>query len=227
MPKRLSTASLIAAAILLLNSNPARSQSDTPKYDVGGQVSLIRFSEIISVDPLLIGNLDPRLFIQKKSVTNLGFGGRFSYNINKQIAVEGELNYFPDDNDDFVEGGRKTQVLGGIKAGFRKDRYGLFAKARPGFVAFGALLDCPRGVAATSGFCVTSSKVYTALDLGGVIEIYPSSRSVIRFDVGDTMVFTKDRVFFKFLPGDEFASILLPGGLKHNPQVSVGIGFRF
>lgn len=226
MQKRLLTASFIAAIFLLLNSEPARSQSDTPKYEVGGQISVIRFREIISVDPLLLGNFEP-LFLQRESVTNLGFGGRFSYNITEQLAVEGELNFFPADNDDFVEGGRKTQVLGGIKAGVRKDRYGLFAKARPGFVSFGALLNCPQGVATMSGFCITSSKVYPALDLGGVIEVYPSSRSVIRFDVGDTMVFTRDRAVFKFLPGDEFTSIRLPGGLKHNPQISVGIGIRF
>lgn len=225
MCKRLLKAIFVAAFFLLLNVDQARAQSATPKYEVGGQISLMRFREILSVDPLLVGNFEP-LFPQRKSVTNLGFGGRFIYNISARLAVEGELNFFPDDNDDFVKGGRKAQGVVGIKAGVRKERYGLFAKARPGFVSFGALLDCPQGTP-TFEFCTTASRVYPALDLGGVIELYPSSRSVIRFDVGDTLVFTKDRAFFKRVPGDEFESILFPGELKHNPQISVGIGFRF
>ncbi|HJQ68688.1 MAG TPA: hypothetical protein VKA70_06935 [Blastocatellia bacterium] len=152
--------------------------------------------------------------------------GRFSYNISERLAVEGELDFFPDDNDDFVEGGRKTLGVAGVKAGVRKEGYGLFAKARPGFVVYGALIDCPQGTP-TLEFCTTASRTYAALDLGGVIEFYPSGRSVIRFDVGDTMAFTRDRSFLKRLPFDEFASIRIPGGVKHNPQVSLGIGFRF
>jgi hypothetical protein len=227
MQKRQLTASFIAAVFLLLNVEQAHSQSDRLKYEAGGQVSLIRFREILSVDPLLFVFFEPAV-IQKQSATNLGFGGRLSYNITEQVAVEGELNYFPADDDDFVEGGNKIQGLAGVKAGVRKEGHGLFVKIRPGFVRFSSLLDCPQAPPPLGG-CTTPSKVYPALDLGGVIEFYPSARSVVRFDVGDTLVFTKDRFLVKpaDATGSRLTTLVLPGELKHNPQISVGIGFRF
>jgi hypothetical protein len=63
-----------------------------------------------------------------------------------------------------------------------------------------------------------------ALDLGGVFEIYPSKHVVVRFDVGDTMI---------FYDGQIIRRLSLPGGpqdqlkTSHNLQAGIGIGFRF
>ena len=184
MRNRLLKAIFVATAFILLNGEQSRSQSDGRKFEASGVISLIRFRGIQSVDPVFI--ISEVVPIQKTSVTGVGFGGRLSYNITEKIAVEGELSYLPgstDEFDDFVEGGRKIQGLAGIKAGGRKEGYGLFVKIRPGFVRFSSLIDCPQG---SSPFarCVTPSKVYLALDLGGVVEFYPSSRAVLRFDEG-------------------------------------------
>ncbi len=52
-----------------------------------------------------------------------------------------------------------------------------------------------------------------AFDLGGVIELYPSRRVVVRVDAGDTIIrFNRNGV------GDL---------ISHNFQLSTGVGFRF
>ncbi len=225
MHKRLLKAIFVASVFLLLNVGNGYSQSDRPKLDVGGHFTLIRFRDILSLDPNLVVNFNPPP-ARSENVTNAGFGARLSYNITDEVAVEGELNFFPADKDDFVEGGNKLQGLAGIKAGVRKESYGVFFKVRPGFVRFSSLIDCPQG-SGPFGSCVAPSRTYQALDLGGVIEAYPSRRTVVRFDIGDTMIFTKDRFLFRPLPGDEFITVIFPGELKNNLQVSVGIGIRF
>ena len=50
--------------------------------------------------------------------TDLGVGGRFTYNVNDQLGVEGEANFFPQEEDRFFKGGRKTQGQFGVKYGF-------------------------------------------------------------------------------------------------------------
>src|SRR6185295_14080959 len=95
----------------------ASAQSDDEKkFEVGGQVSAIR------VPTFSLSSSIPILFSEER-VTNWGFGGRLGYNFNRHVGIEGELNYFPQDND--LEGGRKLQGLLGVKAGQRFDKVGV------------------------------------------------------------------------------------------------------
>jgi hypothetical protein len=57
-----------------------------------------------------------------------------------------------------------------------------------------------------------------ALDLGTVIEIYPSRHWAWRTDLGDTMIFYRSSSFF---------GITLPGTTKNNFQFSTGFQYRF
>jgi len=61
--------------------------------------------------------------------------------------------------------------------------------------------------------------------VGGVFEFYPTSRILTRFDVGDTMIRYPSRDtpqgFINTPP------LNLPAELRHNLQVTAGIGFRF
>src|SRR5713226_10087891 len=113
--KSFSFALSTIAVFLFAGSERVFAQSKTPKFEVGAQFSLIRFSDL--------------------EITEPGFGGRFTYNINKHVAVEAEVNLFPRDTEDYIEslkGGHKTQALFGLKAGTRNRRIGLFLKIRPG-----------------------------------------------------------------------------------------------
>jgi len=73
-----------------------------------------------------------------------GLGARFTYNLNKYIAFEAEVNGFLQDKRAYpvdgvplavVEpGGRKLQGLFGPKIGIRRNKFGVFGKVRPGFI---------------------------------------------------------------------------------------------
>jgi hypothetical protein len=93
-------------------------QKQTLKVEVGTQFSTLTLAE-------------PGV---KREV---GIGGRVTYNLADNLAVEGEANYFPSGSTrGFVPGGSILQGQFGVKAGKRWDKFGLFAKARPGFVSF-------------------------------------------------------------------------------------------
>jgi hypothetical protein len=211
---------------------------DDRKFEVGGQFSLIRVPTY-SLTAGLIGCLNPSacplsLFFGEGGEKNEpGFGGRLGYNLNRYFALEAEANYFPRDRD--ADGGRKAQVLAGAKVGKRFEKVGLFGKARPGFVRFsqGDYRPGPNVCAARfppSIACFESdAKTNFALDLGGVAEFYPSKKTIIRFDAGDTMIFFGDRnVAAPAEFGGSFTAVLPRASeTRHNLQISAGFAFRF
>ncbi|MBO0720528.1 MAG: hypothetical protein J2P41_06890 [Blastocatellia bacterium] len=128
---------------------------------------------------------------------------RFAYNLTRYLALESELNFFSRD----FSGAARYQGQFGAKTGLRYERFGIFAKARPGFVK-------------------TYEKQFS-MDLGGVLELYPARRTIIRFDVGDTIV--SHRV--PNLVGGVFGGGVFGVGSRltgtHNLQLSAGAAFRF
>lgn len=181
MSKRLFSSLLAAAILLSLASVLAQAQSrygDTPKIEVGGQFVATRLSDILDD-------------------TNKGFGGRITYNFTQNIAVEGEMNYFPSGlttlaNDNSYQG------LFGLKTGIRSDKAGIFGKIRPGFTRFNFPTPTP-------------SATQFTLDVGGVFELYPTHRTVVRFDIGDAIISFDN---------------LAPATTTHNLQFGIGFGFR-
>ena len=144
--------------------------------------------------------------------TNIGGGGRLTFNLTKYLALEGELNYFPSAGFNNV---RSFQGQFGVKSGLRFDRFGVFGKVRPGFIntkfdfrAFCPPFPCPPGLFCISTPCSpVGSNTDFSLDVGSVAEFYPSKLVTVRFDVGDTVV---NRTF-----------------ATHNLQLGAGVGFRF
>ena len=95
----------------------------------------------------------------------------------------------------------------------RIDRIGVFAKARPGFSRLSHKgVDCGGDLCPLILVAVPEYKTEFAFDLGGVLEVYPTSRIVARFDLGDVMT-----------TQNEFA----PQTSTHNLTSRLGIGFRF
>ena len=170
---------------------------ETPKYEIGANFSIIRIPDLYKTD--------------------VGVGARTGYNLNKWVALEAEVNSFPQFEGRFF-GGRKVQGLFGVKAGARSEKFGLFAKARPGFMRFsnGRITNpCPPG-AVCSLVVLVGKQTNFAFDLGGVMEFYPSRRFTTRIDVGDTLVRFGE---FNVQTGRPYTS--------HNLQVNVGFGVRF
>lgn len=227
MVKKIALA--VAAVALSLAVPNARAQSDEKKFEVGAQFSILQVPTRTFTNFALATT-------SESQATEYGVGGRIGYKVSPHFAIEAEGNFFPRDRD--LQGGRKIQGLFGVKAGKKFDKVGIFAKARPGFIRFerGDYQPAP-------GVCIQVfppplacfqpvAKTNFAFDVGGVIELYPSSRTIIRFDAGDTIVrFPARRVAVSgapFGPPPGFpAALPVAAETKHNFQGSVGVGFRF
>jgi hypothetical protein len=218
--KRNALILLTLSTLLLLGSNGARAQADeTPKLEIGAQFSALGLNRQVDTQ------IEP------------GFGGRVAYNLTENFALEAEVNFFPRDRfRNFRVGGRAVQGLFGAKFGKRYKRFGIFGKARPGFISFSEGFSelIPSGTvfdpAAQLNFR-TQRLTHFAADLGGVLEYYASRRVLLRLDAGDTIIRygpTTINSFF-LLPGQPFVPSpqTLPGEVRHNFQLSTGIGFRF
>ena len=160
----------------------ALAQPDGRRFEVGGQLATLRLSDF--------------------DATNAGVGGRVSYDFGRWLTAEAELNFFGHDYfetggsgftiPDFKLGYSRRRVEGffGPKVGIRGQRFGVFAKARPGF---SRLAD--KGVKCIGEACALlmllarpGYRTEAALDLGGVLEFYPTARIVARIDLGSTMI---------------------------------------
>ena len=209
---------------IVLASASTRAQSDKPlKFEVAAAFTTI-------TEPSYDGGR-----------TEPGFGGRFTFNLNRSVAVEAEGNFFPHKCRSCGRGiygdsnGNISQGLFGIKAGKRFQKWGIFAKGRPGVVSFsqGDAKYVQTGTTGVFPFEFQHKRLTNfAFDLGGVLEFYPSRRIVTRFDAGDTLIHYRERTsnYFSYntLTGP---GVLVPFTLRaetrHNFQFSASVGFRF
>lgn len=242
MPYKIFFAALTLVLLIVLHPDPASAQTDDPKFEVGTQFSTIDLSigraTTFTSFPCLVPPCPGIENSSSQRTMEPGFGGRFGFNFNHYFAVEAETNIFPRDRE--FDGGRKLQLVAGVKAGKRFDKLGVFAKARPGFVRlsrgdyrFGSG-GCPTVFPPPIGCYVPVVKTSFAFDAGGVVEVYPSSRTIIRFDAGDTIIRYGPRIVPVVIdPGGgstSFARVVAvtaPAQTVHNLQLNVGFGFRF
>jgi hypothetical protein len=229
---------MIMTAFLMLSFYQAQAQTkqsdDLPKYEVGADFTSLSLNS---------------------GTTLPGLGGRFTYNLNRHVALEAAGYFFPG-NCEFCNGettGHVAEGLFGVKVGKRFKKWGIFAKARPGFASFsqGAFNVSPVSLTTGGGAiqcygpnpnnpipCFRIEHVRLTnpvLDLGGVLEFYPSRRIVVRFDGGDTMIrYTRHTYNSLFAdPANPNSGIPIlapftdPGRTRHSFQFMGGVGFRF
>ena len=213
-------------SILPPDPTPHSQGQQQQRFEVGAQFSSLSLTQF---DHFTNSTVIPFLEF-RDSRTQLGFGGRLTYNLTSSFAVETEGNFFPRDNALFNNhraGGRLLQWQAGVKAGKRFETFGIFAKARPGIVSFSntpSFLGFDEGQDLPIPFIRFKRRNSFSFDLGGVLEFYPSRRLITRFDLGDTII--------------RYGSTVLPFGLgpeviatnaetMHNFQFSAGVGFRF
>ncbi len=156
-----------------------------------------------------------------RSKTDSGIGGRFTYNLTSSLALEADGNYYLTRATIFSvqADGRATSAFFGPKAGFRKSKFGVFFKARPGFVSFSDVLTS----ASTIGELSTARKTHAAFDLGGAFEFYPSRRAILRVDLGEVLVRYGDATLFSSPDGFSVRTI----GIIDSPNhLSVGASYR-
>lgn len=217
MLKNRLVAVLIVGLVMMLVVVIAQAQSDESRMEAGVQFSTLRRGTPYWYD----------------NSSGLGGGLRFTYNFNKFLAVEGEMNYFPTSGYNQV---RRLQGQYGVKTGKRFNQFGVFGKARPGFMRTSYRLSS----ICTPGFC-TFRDSYTgfSMDVGGVVEFYPAKHITVRFDVGDTITrrepgYIGIPALTVIPPGSVvtvsprlFSLLALPSETTHQLQLSVGFGYRF
>lgn len=207
---------LFATIMILLTQSRAFSQTDElKKFEVAAEFSSIQRE-----------SFDTR--------TEAGFGGRFTYNLNRVFAIEAAGYFFPKECFSCRNNGRVTQVVAGVKAGKRFEKWGIFAKGRPGFVSFSDGKFDVRALSTTGiPFELAFDRLTSfAADVGGVVEFYPSKRIVTRFDAGDTIIHFKRRtatgvIFEPPGGGFSFFPITTPARTTHNFQFMASVGFKF
>lgn len=165
-----------AAAVLLIDVAVATAQDVAiPRYEVGAQITSPFLREFSTV-------LGRR--------TEVGLGGRITMNLNKLLAAEAQLDWYP--KDEFFDDRRKIQGLLGVRAGVRSARIGVFGKTRPGFIHVRDALRCFIPEGCVPGDPGRLGRFWFALDAGAVFEIYPSRRVALRVDAGDLFVRRSD-----------------------------------
>ena len=206
-----------------LQPQPAQAQSeDVPRYEVGAQ-----FSSLSIRDPAFANHTEP------------GFGGRFTVNLTEYLAAEAQVDFYPQNRRNASEfsGGRTLSALFGIKAGKRYKHFGIFGKARPGFIHFTRTIERFVEVPVVGNPPFTlflpqyRGRTEFATDVGGVLEFYPTRRIVTRLDFGDTIIRYGARTFgvqtITTPAGTTNLPLMRPSETGHNFQFSAGIGFRF
>lgn len=226
MSSLVRTLPLVTLAIVLLCPTGKAQDSEVTKFEAGVQFTLLTVNRPTPGFPccfIPLGN--------SNSYWKSGIGGRLTYNFNEFLAAEATVNYFPEsriESEFFrtLPEGKIYQGQFGVKAGKRFDRVGIFAKARPGFVGFTEVsqLVNPSQPLFSTSFRL-ERETYFSMDVGGVVEFYPSRNTSIRIEAGDTII----RYGTFRTPGFSLAQPLFerPPETRHNFQLITGFGFRF
>jgi hypothetical protein len=167
---------LFVVVLVVAGASHAMAQS-VPRADVAAQVSILRLSD------------------NDANASSVGIGGRVTAALFRGVSLDGELTFTP--NDDLpaaIAGGgltylrRRTDGFLGVKVGRTFERFGVFAKARPGF---SRLVDKGFECRAVCPLILIKPPEYQTefvFDLGGVVEFYPAGRFFTRADVGNTFI---------------------------------------
>ena len=187
-------------AFLVLATVAAAQDAPPPRFEVGGNLMAIRGS-FPSVGPGVDG------------VVNFG----------RHLSLDASFDYLPEAH---------FQTYGGFfgaKAGIRRQRFGLFGKVRPGFFtinnAFRSSTINLDTFQIQQRFDPLTQRV---LDLGGVVEFYPAQHWLLRWDLGDTMVFHEKGPFITTVGGGmPPTTTVFPSHVANNFQFSTGFHYRF
>jgi Outer membrane protein beta-barrel domain len=153
--------------------------------------------------------------------TDPGFGGYASYQFYHVFYFDSDVLYFPRGTDSSGphDGGTIFQGLFGVKGGIRRNHFGIFGKVRPGFHSYSDALDS----ISSTGIYGYGRSTNFVLDLGGIVEFYPTEHGTLRLEAGDTHIYfgTRD------VNVDGTPEPVGGGKLRHTIQFTTGYGWRF
>ena len=202
-----------AVVLFFLVAAPVLRAQDVPKVEVGIQVTALNLGDF-------------KLAVPNLGDSQRGVGGRITFNASENISIEGEFNTFPNNFritlpqlgnvlSRQLTRDRVDQFLFGVKLGKHTDHFGIFFKLRPGYVR-SVLTDQSTNANASLNTLFRTTSGF-ALDAGGVLEFYPTRHTMLRFDLGDTIIRYETKP----------TSGATTKFTNHNLQVSGGFGLRF
>jgi hypothetical protein len=183
---------------------PLRAQEEYASFELGAQYSTIEQtnSSIHRID-------------------FSGFGGRFDWNLTRRVALESQVDFFPEHGVLLllVQGGRTTQAVFGIRAKVLQSRHvSVFGLVRPGLLHFTSV-EALSGQ--SSSFFSNQPATYFVLNLGGGIEYYPSPRWILRADIEGNPY----RIPAQSVSGPTITAVQ-PGKMNDTTRISFGVGYR-
>lgn len=223
--KNKSGSSVIIAVFLLFGSFAAKAQDN-------GSVDIRKFE--------LAADFSTNTFDVGQTV--VGLGGRLTYNLNSHFALEAAGYFFPKECGCGRHAGQTAEGFFGVKIGKRFKKWGIFGKARPGLMSSsqGKFDIVVVGIPTTSPpsmnfplFTFVDKRLTTfAMDVGGVVEFYPTKRIITRLDFGSTIIHYGPHTitFPSFDPiTGAFTSqrSTVPAQNRGTLQFMAGVGFRF
>lgn len=190
--------------LVLLGSWPSFAQGNYTRFEFGAQYSLIRLTS------------------SDLGATNYsGFGGRFDWNLNRRLALESQIDFFPEHLVPLlgIQGGQTIQAVFGIRAKVvQTRRLAVFGLVRPGLFHFTDVLYFPPNSNTSS----TQPETHFTLNIGGGVEVYPSPRWVLRADIEGNPYRVPNSAIFA--SGGETA--LAAGKIDDTTRLSFGVAFR-
>ena len=178
------------------------------RFEIGPQFTSLNFTWIDGAD---------------HSSTESGFGLFGSYLIWRFLYLDAAVNFFPKEEQTTGpnDGGRILQGFFGTKTGFQGQRFGFFAKVRPGIMSYSKTLT---GVTMMSPMSFRYARATDfALDVGGVVEYYWNRHAALRFDVGDSVMYNSPRA----LNFDGVVSYPPVPARRNLLQIAIGLAIRF
>jgi len=184
-------------------SQPLLAQDRYSRFELGGQYSTIR---------------EDNASLEEKNFS--GFGGRFDWNLSRRVALESQIDYFPQEGAPLflVQGGTTLEAVFGLRAKVIQSRHiSVFGLVRPGLIHFSGALFTTND---QGNPLAIHPATYFVLNLGGGIEYYPTPRWILRFDIaGDPY-----RVPSTF---DSSSPVATPvGKINDTTRMSFGAAYR-
>jgi len=157
-----------------------------------------------------------------------GVGVRLAFRLTDHLSVEAEATLFTryadllrevevEGRGQVAPGGAKGQLVAGLVLRHTLSGVVVLGRVRPGAVSFtGFPAIFVRSQSGRLIGTVTTPATFPALDVGGGVEKQLSSRILVRFDVGDSII------WYRPTPKE-----LNPSYSRHNLQLTGGVGFCF
>jgi hypothetical protein len=156
--------------------------------------------------------------------TDTGVAVSGAYDFLRWLGVDGSIVVLPGgDAPNYQDGGTETELLGGVRVGVERPRYGIFAKYRLGTASFASTFN------PNTGATPPLVRFWTpANETGGIFELYPRrGHFLLRLDVGEQYTYYHSVTVKEPAPPCSACTDVVLSTYGYSPVVMIGGGWRF